>query len=233
MANLETRRDKRPVDFLEDYFRGKDLPQGFGIKVAVTSGRFIEQAYFIIHLVRENEASSDSVFSGVYSAGRQSQSIAGWVDGDYFDTATFPDGSRISLGELNLDAELFKVLGGLVPQGGSLVVSYRLFSKESRIHRETRSGLDRGYPPVVTPLGFLLFLAGCGMGFKDWYFAEGGREGPEKLQGYKALNQRSGEQKAEEMLQELRQFISRPREEDNLARECRSRAELVMRELET
>jgi hypothetical protein len=231
LANLEVRKKKRPVEFVREHFHGKSLPQGIGIKVDVTPSRFVEQAYFVIHLVRNNESSSDPVFSGVFSVGRPTQFIAGWVDGDYFDTATFPDANRLQLSEFSLDVELFKILGGLVPQAGSLMVSYSLFSKESRIHRETKLSLDRGYPPVVTPLGLLLFLAGCGMGFKDWYFAEGGREGPEKLQGYKPISTDVAREKAEQMLHELREF-SRRAPGDDLAQQCKSRAEYVMQELQ-
>jgi hypothetical protein len=126
---------------------------------------------------------------------------------------------------------MFRLLGGLVPAGGSLMVSYSLFSNESKIHRETKLGLDRGYPPPVTPLGFLLFAAGCGMGFKDWYFAEGGREGPEKLQGYKPINSEVAKQKADFMLQELRAFANRTHYDD-FADVCRSKAERLIKELE-
>jgi hypothetical protein len=145
--------------------------------------------------------------------------------------ASFPDGKRFSLGDVSLDVEFFKVLGGLIPPGGSLMVSYSLFSKESRVHRETKQGLDRGYPPVVTPLGFLLFTAGCGMGFKDWYFAEGGREGPEKLQGYKPSDSDMVRERADAMLRELRAFLNISTQDD-LARQCKLRAEQVISELE-
>ncbi len=233
LVTLETGRERAPVQAIREHFQGKMLSQEIAIKVDVTPARIIEQAYFAVHLIRSNEtAFSDPIFSGVFSAGRLSQSISGWIDGDYFDTANFPDGNSISLSTHGLDLQLFKMLGGLVPQGGSLMVSYSLFSKESRIHRETKLGLDRGYPPVVTPLGYLLFVAGCGMGFKDWYFAEGGREGPEKLQGYKPLNELVAKEKAEQMLKDLRVFLGRARDEDMLVRESRARADHVMRELQ-
>ena len=175
MAESDGRTVKRPVELIREYFRDKKFSQGLEVKANVTSGRFVEQAYFAIHLLKGSGISSDAVFSGIFSAGRPSQTIAGWVDGDYFDTATFTDTTVLTLGELSVDVELFKMLGGLVPPGGSMMVSYTLFSKGSKVHRDTKIGLDRGYPPVVTPLGFLLFEGGCGMAFKDWYFAEGGR----------------------------------------------------------
>jgi len=231
---VRIQRDENPVELVREYFSGKPLSGDFSLHVTVYPARFLEQAYFDLSLVRgwDGARSRDPLFSGVFSAGRVSQMIPGWIDGDYFDTASFPDGSRVFISPLGLDASFFKILGDLVPPGGSLMVSYSLLSKEARIHRETKLGLDRGYPPAVTPLGYLLFLAGCGMGFKDWYFAEGGREGPEKLQGYKPSNEEAAKKKAGLMLQELRAFMTSSRSvDDELARDCRERAEQVMHEL--
>jgi hypothetical protein len=55
----------------------------------------------------------------------------------------------------------------------------------------------------------MLFLVGCGAGFKDWHFAEGGSEGLRKLQGYKALNSQHAGLKMEETVQELKSFLDR------------------------
>jgi hypothetical protein len=229
----ESARSPNPVQLLTEYFRHKEISPDFGVHVGVNAARFVEQAYFTIRLVEERsgDLSVDPVFAGLFSAGRRSQTIRGWVDGDFFDFVLFSDRARFSLSEFALDIELFKLLGGLVPPGGSFMVSYSLFSKEVRVHRETKLGLDRGYPPVVTPLGFLLFGAGCGMGFKDWYFAEGGREGPEKLQGYKPLDSEVAWQRADSALQELCASVERT-PPDDFARECRWRAERVISELE-
>jgi len=233
MATRESTQLPNPVQFLEQYFRGKRLSPEFGLRVSVNPARFVEQAYFRIHPSDERggNLSADPVFAGLFSAGRRSQRIHGWVDGDYHDLALLSDGTSFSMSEASLDVELFRLLGGLVPVGGSLMVSYSLFSNESKIHKETRLGLDRGYPPVATPLGFLLFAGGCGMGFKDWYFAEGGQEGPEKLQGYKPINSEVARQKADFMLQELRVFASRT-PYDDLAYACRSKVERLISELE-
>jgi hypothetical protein len=83
----------------------------------------------------------------------------------------------------------------------------------------------------VTSLGFLLYSAGCGIGFKDWYFAEGGREGPEKLQGYKPLNSEVAKQKNDSILRGLRDFTNHT-PQDDFAQERKSRAERVISELE-
>ena len=80
---------------------------------------------------------------------------------------------------------------------------------ESPEQQDTARSLALGIPPVATLLGYMLFSAGCGAGFKDWYFAEGGGEGARKLQGYKALDEQHAQMKAKELVQELRVFLSR------------------------
>jgi len=57
-----------------------------------------------------------------------------------------------------------------------------------------------GIPPIVTPLGYMLFLIGFRTGFKDWYFAEGGNEELHKLQGYRVLNSQHAKVKIEETI---------------------------------
>ena len=71
------------------------------------------------------------------------------------------------------------------------------------------------------------------MGFKDWYFAEGGREGPEKLQGYKPINLKAAENKAKSMLEDVRAFTKCfQKDDDGLLHTCRLRADVVIKELE-
>lgn len=230
----ESTQPRRPVQFLVEYFRGKKLSSELGLRANASPARFAEQAVFDL-LLRNNDSeitSVDPVFSGLYSSGRASQMIMGWVDGDYFDTVTFPPSNCFSLGDASLDHSFFRILGDIVPPGGSLMISYSLFSRESMIHRETKQGLDRGYPPVTTPLGFLLFTAGCGMSFKDWYFAEGGGEGPTKLQGYKPVDSQMAKKKATLMFQELRVFTTiHESSTDDLARRCMSRVDQILHEL--
>ncbi|MFN3974559.1 MAG: DUF1122 family protein [Dehalococcoidia bacterium] len=74
---------------------------------------------------------------------------------------------------------LFRLLGGLLPPGGHIMVEY-----EAPHRADTRHALEQGTPPEQTPLGRALVKAGFTGGFRDWYFAEGGREGPRKLQAF-------------------------------------------------
>src|SRR5207253_10350488 len=96
-------------------------------------------------------------------------------------------------------------LGDAIPPGGHLMVEY-----ENPMWSETQVGLLVGIPPLVTPLGALLFELGCGDSFKDWYFPEGGQEGSRKLQGNKAFNQAQGRELLAKRVEELRVFLAGP-----------------------
>jgi hypothetical protein len=87
---------------------------------------------------------------------------------------------------------------------------------------------------VATPLGYLMFLAGCGASFRDWYISEGGREGPRRLQGFKPLDAASAVSKAAAMAMELRAFLALPPSEGRREWEALARrlARLGLRRLE-
>ena len=89
----------------------------------------------------------------------------------------------------------------LVPLGGHLMVEY-----ESPEQAESERRLVRGWPPVATPLGWALFQAGAGATLKDWYYSEGGREGPRKLQAFRPLHARRAQESAAAALRQLQAF---------------------------
>jgi len=103
-----------------------------------------------------------------------------------------------------LDRKLFEMLSELVPPGGHMMVEY-----DSPGQRASERMLTRGYPPVASPLGFLMFFAGC-RSYRDWYISEGGREGPRKLQCFKPLNEDIRREKEERLHEELNAFLARP-----------------------
>lgn len=191
------------------------------------------RVYFDCLLRNQQEIlSTTSVFSGIFNQGRQDPS-AGCVDGDYFENVAFRS-INISLTEAGLDVPLFKVLGELVHAGGSFLVSYTSVSDESRVHKQTEQALAKGYPPVVAPLGYLLFLAGCGVKLKDRRAAtDDKRNEPSKLQGFKALNTEERKKKGLSLIRELHQFIGSRPENDELARACRTRAFATIEKIQT
>jgi hypothetical protein len=136
-----------------------------------------------------------------------------------------PAEPALGIAASGLTQPLFQYLAGLIPPGGHLMVEY-----DSPAGQDTARSLSLGIPPAATPLGYMMFLVGCGAGFKDWYFAESGSEGPRKLQGYKALSSEQAQLKTKEIVAELKAFLSRlpSTPESDLDRVARDRARAII-----
>lgn len=206
---------------------------GYRIHVDVRKSSYAERCYFRIYL-KKNDEISNPVFEGIYSKGLEYANVRGWIDGNYIEDARFPKEGVLNLSESGLAVELFKILGGFIPPGGSFMVSYRMFSGEGKVHRETEWCLEHNVPAIATPIGWLLFLAGCGFGMKNWYIPEGGSEGPPKIQGFKAIDDEYKTKKSAEIIEELNNFISKkPDGINELEQEARGRAEKILRLIKT
>jgi len=162
-------------------------------------------------LYLQNSAGSLSeipVIKGIYSVGGK-DGIKPWMDLEYSEDLAFSGSknplNKLSLSSANLDKNLFKYLGDVIPPGGHLMVSYE---GDQRIHTDTIKSLGIGIPPSATPLGYLIFLAGFQY-IKDWYLAEGGFEGPRKLWGEKAPDQAWLQIFNEKTIQQITQFLKK------------------------
>ena len=97
------------------------------------------------------------------------------------------------------DPEMLEPIARALGPGAAIMVAYG--------PGETEQALRRKVPPSATPLGLALLGAGCRW-LKDYYFAEGGREGHAKLQGELPLDD-AGRRRAERRLRaELGQFLA-------------------------
>ncbi len=125
------------------------------------------------------------IIKGIYSVGGK-DGVKAWMDLEYREKLVFSKEEKplasFSLRASHIDRKLFSHLGKIIPPGGHLMVSYE---GEQKIHTATLKSLSSGIPPVLTPLGILIFRAGFHY-VKDWYLAEGGHEGPRKIWGEKA-----------------------------------------------
>lgn len=122
-----------------------------------------------------------------------------------FASATSGEGEVLDIHQAGLDRELLKRLADVIPAGGHVMMEY-----DSPQQAETARGLGLDIPPAATPLGHLLYSVGCRAGFRDWYIAEGGSEGPRKLQGYKPLDEAHAWEKTRELAGQLLDFLARP-----------------------
>ncbi|MFQ5998575.1 MAG: DUF1122 family protein [Candidatus Bathyarchaeia archaeon] len=199
----------------------------FEIKLEVRPRKFVEQMFFTLALQESSQRGQAQAFSGIFSEGRSGICVRGWIDGDYFDELSF-ENSCIVLSDSDLAGKLFQMLGEAIPDGGSIMVAYEMFSQSHRVHTRTRYGLERGNPPIVTPLGYLLFRSGC-MDFKNWYIPEGGNEGPPKLQGTKPISSDHRNRSRDSLVKELQRFVET---EDIGQEEAKKTAQKVLSQLQ-
>lgn len=163
------------------------------------SGRFREEVRW--KLVWEGE----SVAIGLAFSGRGQ--IPRWLDFEFFPPSSWT----------SQDFQRFwEVCAEVVGEGGKVMVGYENFP-------ETLQALQRGVPPILTPLGSALRKAGF-WGFKDWYYPEGWAEGGRKLQ---AERPRSQDLRRYQVMRkwEVRQVLPR------LSPQDRERARAFLKEL--
>ncbi len=146
-----------------------------------------------------------------------------WVEVTDFRGQVPVPGGEVEIPE-GIDMQVIEALGRLVPPGGHLMMEY-----ESTHRRETLRALAQGVPPIATPLGGMMFAAGCGVAFRDWYMAEGGRQGPRKLQGYRAVDVEHELRRYPGVLAELERFLESSADLDwDLQVKCRPLAEATI-----
>ncbi len=129
-----------------------------------------------------------------------------------------------------LETAIVNVLGEIVPTGGHLMVDY-----ENPGQEETFAELNLRVPPPASHLGTLMFRAGFRGQFKEWYFSEGGHEGPRKLQANKSPDAAAARRAMKTHREELRAFLQRPlpdrSDQAAIIRRAQQRARDLLREL--
>jgi hypothetical protein len=130
--------------------------------------------------------------------------VKGWIEARLYPTVEF-DGSVVDIRSSSVEAEIIQALADVIPAGGHLMLDY-----ENAGHENTFAELALQVPPVASYLGSLMFRAGCRGEFKDWYFSEGGHEGPRKLQANKSPDAKSERRAMANHRKQLENFLKRP-----------------------
>lgn len=163
--------------------------------------------YFRIHLVTPRTRTAEPVVFGLQNSGAYPGFC--WVEViEYRQAVAVADGDAVEVPD-GIERNIFGALAGLVPPGGHFMAEY-----ESPSRAATAQALALRIPPLATPLGALLAEVGCGAAFRDWYIAEGGREGPRKLQGFRALDAAHEARRAREQLAALEAYLADARDID-------------------
>lgn len=146
-----------------------------------------------------------------------------WIEvAEMRDCARSADGATVKIEP----AALFALLHGVLPPGGHLMVEY-----DSPDREETARALALAVPPIATPLGEQLFRAGFGAHFKDWQIAEGGSEGPRKLQAYKPASNDDAQRWKRGAARQLEAFLRDAKGASRVIQAARTRARLLLDEL--
>jgi hypothetical protein len=151
----------------------------------------------------EGDVSTSRFVSAIVSGG--GRGVKQWVECRIFPQVEFGNGRVVNAREWRFEADFIGLLGQLIPPGGHLMIDY-----DSGGQDLTLAELVAQVPPPASHLGELMFRAGfCGQ-FKDWYFSEGGHEGPRKLQANKSPNPAAAKAALLDHLRTLKQFVRRP-----------------------
>ncbi len=158
-------------------------------------------SYFRLYLVSEELGRlREPLLFGMQNSGRYPG--FNWVEViEYRELLPLDDGRTVTVPE-GVERLVFRRLAELAPPGGHLMAEY-----DSPARRMTARALAAGVPPQATPLGATLAAAGCGTPIRNWYISEGGREGPRKLQGFRALDDQHGRRRDGETLAALEAFM--------------------------
>lgn len=145
------------------------------------------------------------VLKGFYSIAGSTR--GSWLDCDFFPLQSF-EGRHLDLAADGLSLELFRLLGEAITS--HCMVSYEVWEHATDLHSFTEQSYRLGIPAAATPIGELLITAGCCSGFKDWYIAEGGNEGPRKLQAEKPPTEAARESALASLARTLVEYMGRP-----------------------
>lgn len=140
------------------------------------------------------------LFWGIYSYG--GRGVAPWADIAFHLRTACPACGQTWVVDDDSAIRLFQIWAAVIPPNGHVAVEY-----ESLEHHETLMGLKRGFPPVVTPIGFWAYMGGFRGGFKDWYISEGGHEGPRKLQANQAADADHAERVRQMLMADVQGFL--------------------------
>lgn len=160
--------------------------------------------FFRLLLTSSDAAFQAPVLEGIFSTG--GRGVAPWFEiTRYYPRLQFAHGGRpVGLAAEALDRKLFGYLSDLVPPGGHLMLAC-----ESPEHETTYRLLMLRVPPLLTPLGHLLF--DCDFrSVRFFYLAEGGCEGQQKLWAEKALNPDTARRWTETSTRDILRFLAEP-----------------------
>lgn len=151
--------------------------------------------------------SASPLMTGILSGG--GRGVQPWCECRLYPEVRMADGALLDARAAGLEAAIVDRLGEIIAPGGHLMAEY-----ESPGQERTHAELLLRVPPAASALGAMMFHAGFNGAFKDWYIAEGGHEGPRKLQANKPPHPAAARAAMRTHARELAAFVRRRLPED-------------------
>ncbi|MFW5952702.1 MAG: DUF1122 family protein [Candidatus Natronoplasma sp.] len=123
----------------------------------------------------------------------------------------------------DVEDELLDIFISCMNEGSRIFIEYQHDQK-------TMEELSSGVPAPCSRLGYKLFRGGFTW-FKDWYFSEGFREGNQKLQGEKPIDEEHRKNHIDHIKEEVMAFLE-DKETKKGKKEIIERAQKVLKKVE-
>lgn len=184
--------------------------EDLGIRVIQLRGRFREEVNYKLLDAANAEVARIKFFTG------RPPHYGRWIEVFSINPTVVTIKGTVKFHGSPLETTLLGILSETLGPGDVIYVEYIE-------DLETKIQLQRGYPPFLSRLGYVLLKLGFTW-LKDWYYPEGGWEGNPKLEGVKPAN---AEEKARDWLRiisESSRFAASAGESDEYYRRARDRA---------
>jgi hypothetical protein len=222
--------DRPRAQLLAQQLEGRRLGR-FTLKLTSVRPVKVRTGWFYFTLAvaaREGAVSRGPLMTGIVSAG--GRGVAPWFECRLYPEVELASDKKLDARAEGLEAGAVEAVGELVPPGGHMMVDYENAGQE-----ETFAALVLRVPPAASYLGALMFCAGFRGHFKDWYFSEGGHEGPRKLQANKSPNAAEARRALAAHREELAAFVGRAlperRDQAEVIRKAQARARALLEEM--
>jgi hypothetical protein len=160
-----------------------------------SKGRFREERNYRIHVKRGRSESYLLTVKAFF--GREPHYLP-WIEFYAINPNIDLDGGTLVYFGSTVEETLLSTFSHALPPGGKIFIEY--------VHDDkTRCELERGTPPPLTRMGFLLLKLGFTW-LRDWYIPEGFWEGEPKLQGEKPLTESYRRRHIVEIVKEVTAF---------------------------
>lgn len=204
-------------DLMDDLNDGLKIQDKLIYAKKTDKGRINGQKYLEI-FCKKNNSEKLLFYLSVYQG--KEPYYKPWVEAFGINNNLILEKNRFNYFGTKLEDVILDEISDNLGNGGRIFVEY---SED----KETRYGLVRDYPEVITRLGNELYKRDFTW-FKDWYYPEGFNEGGEKLQAEKPVDKKHEKNHYQRIKEEIERFHERDFEENKYYLKAKERANDIM-----